>query len=188
MIDNLAYQEDIREEMLNGNVVLMSPRPAVNHNLAMGNIYRAFANRLDGKKCLPFADGTDVYLTENDRVVPDVMIVCKKEIIKRNGVHGVPDLIVEVLSHGTEKKDRGYKKDLYEKCGVREYWLVDTENRTVEVYLLKNEKFVLDEVYKVFPDYVELSANEQENYKGEVPVSLYSDFTIPLEDIFRNLF
>ena len=71
---------------------------------------------------------------------------------------------------------------------MREYWLVDTENRTVEVYLLKNEKFVLDEVYKVFPDYVELSANEQENYKGEVPVSLYSDFTIPLEDIFRNLF
>ena len=56
MINNLAYQEDIREEMLNGNVVLMSPRPAVNHNLAMGNIYRAFANRLDGKKCLPFAE------------------------------------------------------------------------------------------------------------------------------------
>ena len=88
-----------------------------------------------------------------------------------NGIHGVPDLIVEVLSHGTEKKDRGYKKDLYEKCGVREYWLVDTENQTVEVYLLKNEKFVLDEVYKVFPDYVELSADEQEHYKSEVPVS-----------------
>ena len=86
------------------------------------------------------------------------------------------------------KKDRGYKKDLYEKCGVREYWLVDTENQTVEVYLLKSGKFVLDEVYKVFPDYVELSADEQEHYKGEVPVSLYDDFTIPLEDIFRNLF
>ena len=179
MADNLAYQEELRDEMLNGKVVLMSPRPAVNHNLAMGNIYRAFANRLDG---------TDVYLTEKDRVVPDVMIICKKEIIKRNGVHGVPDLIVEVLSHGTEKKDRGYKKDLYEKCGVREYWLVDTENQTVEVYLLKSGKFVLDEVYKVFPDYVELSADEQEHYKGEVPVSLYDDFTIPLEDIFRNLF
>ena len=157
MADNLAYQEELRDEMLNGKVVLMSPRPAVNHN-------------------------------EKDRVVPDVMIICKKEIIKRNGIHGVPDLIVEVLSHGTEKKDRGYKKDLYEKCGVREYWLVDTENQTVEVYLLKNEKFVLDEVYKVFPDYVELSADEQEHYKSEVPVSLYDDFTIPLEEIFRNLF
>lgn len=65
---------------------------------------------------------------------------------------------------------------------------MDTENQTVEVYLLKNEKFVLDEVYKVFPDYVELSADEQEHYKSEVPVSLYDDFTIPLEEIFRNLF
>jgi len=188
MNSNLAHQEELRDEMLDGKIVLMSPRPAVNHNRVIGNIFFAFMGYLRGKTCEPFTDGTDVYLTEKDRVIPDVMIICKKEIIKRNGVHGVPDLIVEVLSHGTEKKDRGYKKDLYEKCGVREYWLVDTENQTVEVYLLKSGKFVLDEVYKVFPDYVELSADEQEHYKGEVPVSLYDDFTIPLEDIFRNLF
>ncbi len=188
MMDNLGYQEDFRDEMLNGKITLMSPRPAVNHSRVMGNIYYAFANRLDGKKCLPFADGTDVYLTQKDRVIPDVMIICKREIIKRDGVHGVPDLIVEVLSHGTEKKDRGYKKDLYERCGVREYWLVDTVNQSVEVYLLKDKKFVLDEIYQVFPDYVELSEKEREEYKSEVPVSLYEDFSIPLEDIFRNLF
>ena len=116
------------------------------------------------------------------------MIICRKEIIKRNGIHGVPDLIVEVLSHGTEKKDRGYKKDLYEKCGVKEYWLVDTENRVVEVYLLRDKKYVLDEVYKVFPEYIELSANEKARYKNEVPVSLYDDFSIPLRSIFQNLF
>ena len=188
MSDNLAYQEELRDEMLDGKIVMMSPRPAVNHNLAMGNIYRAFANRLEGKKCLPFADGTDVYLTQKDRVIPDVMIICQKEIIKRNGIYGVPDLIVEVLSHGTEKKDRGYKKDLYEKCGVGEYWLVDTENRAVEVYLLKDKKYVLDEVYKVFPDYIELTADEQAQYKNQVPVSLYDDFYIPLRSIFQNLF
>ena len=170
MCDNLAYQEELRDEMLDGEIVMMSPRPAVNHNLAMGNIYRAFANLLEGKKCLPFADGTDVYLTPKDRVIPDVMIICRKEIIKRNGIHGVPDLIVEVLSHGTEKKDRGYKKDLYEKCGVKEYWLVDTENRVVEVYLLRDKKYVLDEVYKVFPEYIELSANEKARYKNEVQI------------------
>ena len=188
MADNLAHQEEIRDEMLNGKIVLMSPRPAVNHNRVIGNIFFAFMGYLRGKTCEPFADGTDVYLTEKDRVVPDVMIICKKEIIKRNGVHGAPDLIVEVLSPGTEKRDRGYKKDLYEKGGVREYWLVEPETQTVEVYLLKNKKFVLDEVYRIFPDYVELSADEQEHYKSEVPVSLYDDFSIPLEDIFRNLF
>jgi hypothetical protein len=47
---------------------------------------------------------------------------------------------------------------------------------------------VLDEIYQVFPDYVELSEKEREEYKSEVPVSLYEDFSIPLEDIFRNLF
>ena len=188
MADNLAHQEEIRDEMLNGKIVLMSPRPAVNHNRVIGNIFFAFMGYLRGKTCEPFADGTDVYLTEKDRVVPDVMIICKKEIIKRNGVHGAPDLIVEVLSPGTEKRDRGYKKDLYEKSGVREYWLVEPETQTVEVYLLKDKKFMLDDVYRIFPDYVELSADEQEHYKSEVPISLYDDFSIPLEDIFRNLF
>ncbi len=187
-MDNPAYQEEFRDEMLNGKITLMSPWPAVNHSRVIGNIFYAFMKYLSGKTCEPFADGTDVYLTEKDRVIPDVMIICKREIIKRNGVHGVPDLIVEVLSHGTEKKDRGYKKDLYERCGVREYWLVDTVNQSVEVYLLKDKKFVLDEIYQVFPDYVELSEKEREEYKSEVPVSLYEDFSIPLEDIFRNLF
>ena len=188
MADNLAHQEEIRDEMLNGKVILMSPRPAVNHNRVIGNIFFAFMGYLRGKTCEPFADGTDVYLAEEDRVIPDVMIICKKEIIKRKGVFGVPDLIVEVLSPGTEKRDRGYKKDLYEKSGVREYWLVEPETQTVEVYLLKDKKFILDDVYRIFPDYVELSADEQEHYKSEVPVSLYDDFSIPLEDIFRNLF
>lgn len=188
MADNLAYQEEMRDEVLDGKVVLMSPRPTVNHNQTAFNIAFAFKAYLRGKHCKAFADGTDVYLTEKDRVIPDVMIVCNKDIIKRNGIHGVPDLIVEVLSPGTEKKDRGYKKDLYEKCGVQEYWLVDTDGRAVEVYLLKDRRFFLDEVYKVFPDYISFAPGERETYKDEVPVSLYDDFFIPLQEIFDDLF
>lgn len=188
MNGNLAYQEEPRDEMLNNRIILMSPRPLVNHNRIAFNIARIFANKLDGKPCETFSDGTDVYLTETDRVIPDVMIVCKRDIIGRDGIHGAPDLIVEVLSHGTEKKDRGYKKDLYERCGVREYWLVDPDRKTIEVYLLRDKKFVLDEVYAIYPDYVKLSDEERAAYKSEVPVSLYDDFSIPLENIFRNLF
>lgn len=188
MDDNLAYQEEIWTETLNGKVVLMSPRPTVNHNRIAFNIACIFANWLDGKPCEAFADGTDVYLSEKDRVIPDVMIVCRKDIIKRNGIYGAPDLVVEVLSPGTEKRDRGYKKDLYEKYGVLEYWIVEPETQTIEVYLLKDKKFYLDEVYRIFPDYIELSTDEQGRYKNEVRVSLYEDFYIPLESIFRNLF
>lgn len=188
MADNLAYQEELWDEMLDGKVVFMSPRPAVNHNIVLGNIYRILANYLEGKKCIPFADGTDVYLSEKNRVVPDAMIVCNRDIIKRNGIHGTPDLIVEVISPGTRSRDRGYKKELYEKHGVREYWIVEPEAQAIEVYLLKDGKFVLDEVYQIFPDYIELSDDEKVQYKSNVKVSLYDDLYIPLEKIFYNLF
>lgn len=185
---NLAYQEEPRDEMLNGKIVLMSPRPTVNHNRVAFNIAFAFKGFLNGKTCEAFSDGTDVHLTPTDRVVPDVMIVCNKDIIKRNGIYGAPDLIVEVLSPGTEKKDRGYKMDLYERMGVKEYWLVEPETRTIEVYLLTSGEYKLDEVYKIFPDYVEMSDDEKKKYKDKVPVSLYSDFFIPLDEIFTNVF
>lgn len=188
MADNLAYQGEWRTETHNGEIVYMSPRPAVNHNRVSFNIARAFGNYLDGKPCEPFSDGTEVHLTDNDCVVPDVMIVCNKDVVKRSGIFGAPDLIVEVLSFGTQKNDRGYKKDLYEKCGVKEYWLVDPENRTVEVYLLTDGKFNLDEIYQVPPDYVELSIEEKQNHRSSVRVSLYDDFSVPLDTIFRNLF
>ena len=185
MSDNLSYP--YRDEILDGKVVLMSPRPLVNHNRVVLNIVSAFKNYLYGKTCEVFASGTDVYLTEKDRVIPDVMIICDKDKIKRKGIYGAPNLFVEVLSHGLEKRDRGYKKDLYERCGVGEYWLADPEGKSVEVYLLENGKYRLDEVYKIFPDYVEFAPGEREEYKDEVKVSLYEDFFIPLEDIFENV-
>ena len=191
MEGNLAYQyqdQDERQtELLNGKIVLMSPRPLVDHNRVVVNIVSSFRSYLRGKTCETFSDGTDVYLTKKDRVIPDVMIICDKSIIKRRGIYGTPSLIVEVLSHGTEKRDRGYKKDLYESCGVGEYWLVDPEGKTVEVYLLENGKYRLDEVYKIFPDYVVFEPGEREEYKDEVKVSLYQDFFIPLTDIFENV-
>ena len=83
----------------------------------------------------------DVYLSEKDRVIPDVMIICSKDIIRDNGIYGTPDLVVEVLSPGTEKRDRGIKKNLYEICGVKEYWLANPEIKSVEVYLLIDQNF-----------------------------------------------
>lgn len=111
MNGNLAYQEEPREELLGGRIYMMSS-PTVNHSQIASNIYYAFRSYLKGKTCRPFNDGVDVYLTENDRVIPDAMIVCNKNIIRLDGIHGAPDLIVEVLSPGTAKNDRGYKKSV----------------------------------------------------------------------------
>lgn len=137
MAEVLSYQDEPWDELLDGQVVAMSPRPSTNHNFVAENIFSIFRNHLRGKQCRAIADGTDLYLTDKDRVVPDVMVICNRDLIKSNGVHGAPDLVVEVLSRRTAKNDKGYKKDLYGRCGVHEYWLVEVETRSIEVYLLQ---------------------------------------------------
>ena len=188
MDGNLAYQEEPWEEKLNGQIILMSPRPSVNHNRVSGNIYHIFRSYLKGKTCKAFTDGVDVFLTEEDNVIPDAMIICNKDIIKPDGIHGAPDLVVEVLSPSTAKNDRGYKKDLYEKAGVKEYWIVDPVSCSIEVYLLAYGKYFLDEVYALYPAGLGVTDKEREETKKEIPVSLYGDFRIPLEEIFYDLF
>ena len=187
MNGNLAYQEEPREELLGGRIYMMSS-PTVNHSQIASNIYYAFRSYLKGKTCRPFNDGVDVYLTENDRVIPDAMIVCNKNIIKLDGIHGAPDLVVEVLSPGTAKNDRGYKKNLYETAGVKEYWIVDPISHSIEVYILADGKFVLDEVYALYPAGAGVTDEEREETKKEIQVSLYNDFCISLEEIFKDLF
>lgn len=185
MNENLAYQEEPWEEKLNGEIILMSPLPTVNHNWVAGRIFVAFSVCLKGKSCIPFGDGTDVYLTESDHVIPDVMIICNRDIIQNDGIHGTLDLIVEVLSSSTTKNDRGYKKDLYERVGVKEYWIADPKLCSIEVYLLENGKYKLDEVYALPID--DMKEEEKAKCKVSAPVSLYDNFTIPLEEIFYNL-
>ena len=189
MNSNLAYREEFREELIGGKVTAMSPRPMYNHNHIASRIYWVFETYLKGKPCTAIADGTDLYLTEEDRFVPDVMVVCDRDKIRRDGVHGAPDLVVEVLSPSTMRNDRMHKKEVYQACGVREYWLVDPENRTIEQYLLREEKLELNTVYVSIPDYELERMSEKEKAKVETHFrcSLYSDFDIALEDIFSGL-
>lgn len=189
MSDNLAYQEEPWEELINGEVVAMSPRPAFNHNHIAFNIAVIFQSYLRGKRCTVIPDGTDLYLTEKDRFVPDMMVVCDREKIQENGVHGAPDLVVEVLSHSTANRDRGYKKEAYAKYGVREYWIVNPTDRSVEVYLLSEGGLVFDHVYSLYPDSVleNMTQEERAALETHFKCSLYDDLDIALDDIFSGL-
>lgn len=138
MADNLAYQEPPREKMINGKIVMMSPRPAWNHNTAASNIHTIFNICLKGKKCVPVAGGTDLFLTETDRFIPDFMIVCDPDKLDKYGCRGAPDLVIEILSPSTRRHDRFVKLMLYQRAGVREYWIVDPEEKSVQVFLLKD--------------------------------------------------
>lgn len=186
MRENLAYQEERREELINGKVVAMSPRPSFNHNQVSYNIATLFANYLKGKKCTPIADGMDLYLNEENQFVPDFMIVCDPDKIRPDGIHGAPDLVVEVLSPSTMRNDKTYKKDVYARCGVQEYWLVSPDEKSVDIYRTDGTEFVLHDIYALHPDWqlAQMSEAERAAVETHFKCSLFDDLDISLEDVF----
>lgn len=189
MNSNLAYKEELREERLGGRTVAMSPRPAFNHNRIASRIYWLFENHLNGHICTAIGDGTDLYLSEEDRFVPDMMVVCDRNKIQNDGVHGAPDLVVEVLSPSTAKNDRFRKKNVYQLCGVREYWIADPANRMVEQYFLADGVLQLNAIYAVYRDWEirQMTEEERSAMVTRFKCSLFDDFEIALEDIFTGL-
>jgi len=177
--------EEVRTETLNNFIVNMSPRPLINHNRVTRNIQNIFFNFLEDNTCEVFPDGTEINLTEKDRFLPDVSVVCNPSIIKRNAIFGAPDLVVEVLSPRTEKRDRGYKKNVYEAAGVKEYWLVDVDKRTVEIYELVNRRYELHNIYGLYPNYLE--EEKDEDMPTEFHSLIFPDLTISLEKVFHKL-
>lgn len=193
MADNLAYQNDFekdpRKELLNGTVVMMAPASSM-HTYISDNILHSFKTHLKGRQCVPFGDNLLVHLSEKDQFIPDVTVVCDRSKIKWDGIYGAPDLVVEVLSPSTAKNDKGYKRNAYESSGVREYWIVDVVRRSIEVYVLENSRFMLDNLYTLYSEkeLSEMTQEEKASVSTAVQCHLYGDLVIPLEDIFTGLF
>lgn len=189
MNGNLAYCEDWREELIDGEIVMMSPA-TTNHNRIAKNIFSIFCNYLKGKTCEPFTDGEAVYLTEKDHFIPDFMVVCDPDKVKQDGVHGAPDLVVEILSPSTSNYDRGRKWNVYGSCGVREYWIVSPNEKSVEVYHSDGTKFVFHKTYTLCPAWMleRMSETERAAVETHFKCSLYDDLDISLEDIFYRTF
>lgn len=198
-MDNLAYIDDrnikIKTELIDGKIFMMSPRPRVEHATVCTNIASEFRSYLKGKTCRAFCDGVDVFLDENNRFVPDTMIVCNPDIIKHDGIHGAPDLVVEVLSKTTAKNDRSKKKYTYAKYGVKEYWIVDVWSKSVEVYYNQDSWFILDNIYYYLTD-EEIAENNNmsdndidkiKEYTDSIKVSICDNLIVKLKDIFEYI-
>ncbi len=187
--DNLACQEEPLYEILDGKVLAMSPA-APRHNRIAGNIFLIFGNYLKKKKCVPLGDGTAVYLDEQNRFIPDFMVVCDRSKIQSKWVYGAPDLLVEILSPSTARNDRMRKKDVYAASGVPEYWIVSPEEQSIEVYLLRDGAYTLDNLYAYCSDedQADMTEAEKAGLTAEFKCHLFDDLTIRLEDIFGDLF
>ena len=186
----LAYKEEYEAyEFINGREYMMA-RPSIDHIQIGGNIYAQFKNYLRGKCCRTFSE-PDVYIDDADHVIPDVIIVCNPDIITKQRIEGVPDLVVEILSRSTARRDRMEKLRLYERCGVREYWIVDPRGKSVEVYLLVDGHFNLDGVYQFFTAEEYESLTEREKAEADsiqqIKVSLYDDFIVKVKDVFEDV-
>ncbi len=187
-MDNLAYKDPPKYEILNGKVTAMSPS-RIPHMEVSANIYDIFRQYLKGKPCKVYFDGVTVYLTEKDHFIPDVLVLCDRSKVTRNGIHGAPDLVVEVLSQSTASRDKIYKKGVYEKSGVKEYWLVSTKEKSVEVYVLRDGVFVLDGVYTLCPEdeLADLTEEEKSGIVSEFQCSIFDSLTVSLEDVFYDM-
>lgn len=142
--DYLQLPEDKRYEIIDGDL-FMVPSPNEAHQRILLTLTTILLNYIKKNKlgyiyCAPF----DVLFSEEDIVQPDIIFVSdkNKKIITKDNIQGAPDLLVEILSPGTSKRDVGIKKKLYAKKGVREYWIVGPEEETIEVLNLKEGEFL----------------------------------------------
>lgn len=184
----MAYFEEIENpkvELVEGAEVLMSPA-STGHNRIAGNLFLIIGNYLRGKRCRVFYE-TKVIFDEKNHYIPDLIVVCDRKKIKENAVEGPPDLVVEILSPSTQKRDLGVKKRVYEKFGVKEYWIVNPKSKSVEVYHLLENRFELDSVCAVLQDWEweAMTEKEKREISLNLKVSLYDDLVIDVREIFE---
>lgn len=135
--DYLALPDDQRVEMIDGVFYDMSS-PLNTHQIIshlLGHYFESFIDE-NGGPCQVFEAPTDVQLDMDNKTIvqPDILIVCDPEKVRLERIYGAPDLVIEILSKSTRRKDQTLKMWKYADAGVREYWIVDPKKLTVAVY------------------------------------------------------
>ena len=145
--DYLSWPEGERWELIDGVAYDMSPAPSREHQDIAGALFVLFKNYLKGKGCRAYTAPFDVRLPggfkadeDVDTVVqPDISVFCDEKKLDERGGNGAPDLVVEILSPTTASKDLKEKFMLYERAGVREYWVADPANKTLTAFILGDD-------------------------------------------------
>lgn len=179
----LLKDDYVKTEKINGIIYNMSPSGSFAHGRINGNIYGYFFNQLKRSVCTVTLENCDLYLSEDEYMIPDVMLICDRKQIKKNGYHGVPRFIAETLSPATALKDRTVKKEKYAAIGVDEYWIIEPLGRSIEIYYLE------DGAYKLVASYILEDDETDEDYNAETVLTLKAmpNVSIQLQEIFENI-
>lgn len=175
--DILAWDDGQRYELYGGQLVALASPSDWHQSISM-ELSRQIANFLKGKQCKVYTAPFDVRLFEKegdssenitDVVQPDILVVCDRSKVDRRGVHGAPDLVIEITSPSTQGNDWREKYNLYQLAGVAEYWIVDPAGHYVAVHHLENGRYSSPILYMS---------------DAKIPVSLWDGFTVDLLDVF----
>ena len=155
--DYCSWPDDVRYELIDGQAYAMSPGPNRRHQELVGELFRQIADALEGTPCRVYVAPLDIRLPRGNEadddidtvVQPDIMVVCDRTKLDDRGCRGAPDWVIEVLSPSTASHDQILKRALYERHGVREFWLIHPVDLIVTVYHLVDGAYGRPDIYEL---------------------------------------
>lgn len=171
--DYKSWNDGKRWELIDGIAYDMSPAPRTIHQAIVREVMGSLGSYLKGKTCTFFGSPIDVYFSEDEDaddvvVQPDVLVVCDPSKIREHGIVGAPDIAVEVLSPRTAGYDFVQKLQLYQRKGVKEYWIVSPDEKMIFQNVLENG------VYKVTAF-----------ASGNLTSALLPEYALDVQELFR---
>lgn len=170
-------------ERIDGVTYAMSPTGTYQHGMINQNINYSLHRQLNDSLCRVFIENLELRISDDEWLVPDVMITCDRHALKGGRYYGVPKFLVETLSPSTASRDKKVKKEKYASIGVDELWLVDPRGKSVEIYYLENNAYVLEQVYMLEDD------PEDEDFNADIVITLrmFPNISMTLAEIFRDV-
>jgi len=209
--ENYYVMRNFKYQIIGGKIINMAPLASPNHGKISNRVNIVLSNYFDkiGEDYEVYHDNNYLRIDmiakknniilpdecKNDKFRPDVMVIRDRSIDTVKGVIGAPVIVVEVLSKGTEDYDTQLKKQVYELIGVQEYWIVNPGLKSINIYVLKDGKYIS---YKTYCKYSESELEEIEDERqktGKVFDEVILEFSpysfpelkIKIDDIFKNL-
>ena len=136
----LSLPEKYSAELIGGEIV-MTPSPSSRHQRISLKLASSMMNFCVEHELGEIFIELDVHLDDDNVIRPDILYVSDESKVKENWIEGAPDVVVEILSPATKQRDMTIKRDLYERFGVKEYWVVDPESEEIIVFCNEGGRF-----------------------------------------------
>lgn len=171
--DYYALPEDVRVELIDGTFYFMEA-PGAAHQTIIGEMYYAIKRYIKSHKgnCRVFLSPIDVKLDNDNKtmVQPDLMVICDRKKVDKRRCNGAPDFLVEIVSKSSSRLDYIKKLNKYLDAGVREYWIVDPDKRTITAYRFEQDTTPINYTFS-----------------DRIPVGIWEDCTIDFNEVEKEL-